>query len=122
MFLSWQVMAENSEYTRWANENNVQAGQYVLSNKPALLLRSLLARESGEITMRFAKEKAEVRMNTFSMTCRLIDGKFPGIQQSCSQKQSQPSYCESHGVYKYVAPRTSVFRCGEFSCETSHGG
>ena len=64
------------EYTRWANENNVQAGQYVLSNKPALLLRSLLARESGEITMRFAKEKAEVRMNTFSMTCRLIDGKF----------------------------------------------
>ena len=69
------------EYTRWANENNVQAGQYVLSNKPALLLRSLLARESGEIAMRFAKEKAEVRMNTFSMTCRLIDGKFPAYNK-----------------------------------------
>ena len=69
------------EYTRWANENNVQAGQYVLSNKPALLLRSLLARESGEITMRFAKEKADVRMNTFSMTCRLIDGKFPAYNK-----------------------------------------
>ena len=69
------------EYTRWANENNAQAGQYVLSNKPALLLRSLLARESGEITMRFAKEKAEVRMNTFSMTCRLIDGKFPAYNK-----------------------------------------
>lgn len=69
------------KYTRWANENNVQAGQYVLSNKPALLLRSLLARESGEITMRFAKEKAEVRMNTFSMTCRLIDGKFPAYNK-----------------------------------------
>lgn len=69
------------EYTRWANENNVQAGQYVLSNKPALLLRSLLVRESGEITMRFAKEKAEVRMNTFSMTCRLIDGKFPAYNK-----------------------------------------
>lgn len=69
------------EYTRWVNENNVQAGQYVLSNKPALLLRSLLARESGEITMRFAKEKAEVRMNTFSMTCRLIDGKFPAYNK-----------------------------------------
>ena len=69
------------EYTRWANENNVQAGQYVLSNKPALLLCSLLARESGEITMRFAKEKAEVRMNTFSMTCRLIDGKFPAYNK-----------------------------------------
>lgn len=69
------------EYTRWANENNVQAGQYVLSNKPALLLRSLLARESGEITMRFAKEKAEVRMNTFSMACRLIDGKFPAYNK-----------------------------------------
>ena len=69
------------EYTRLANENNVQAGQYVLSNKPALLLRSLLARESGEITMRFAKEKAEVRMNTFSMTCRLIDGKFPAYNK-----------------------------------------
>lgn len=69
------------EYTRWANVNNVQAGQYVLSNKPALLLRSLLARESGEITMRFAKEKAEVRMNTFSMTCRLIDGKFPAYNK-----------------------------------------
>ena len=69
------------EYTRWANENNVQAGQYVLSNNPALLLRSLLARESGEITMRFAKEKAEVRMNTFSMTCRLIDGKFPAYNK-----------------------------------------
>ena len=69
------------EYTRWANETKVQAGQYVLSNKPALLLRSLLARESGEITMRFAKEKAEVRMNTFSMTCRLIDGKFPAYNK-----------------------------------------
>lgn len=73
------------EYTRWANENNVQAGQYVLSNKPALLLRSLLARESGEITMRFAKEKAEVRMNTFSMTCRLIDGKFPAYNKVVPQ-------------------------------------
>lgn len=74
------------EYTRWANENNVQAGQYVLSNKPALLLRSLLARESGEITMRFAKEKAEVRMNTFSMTCRLIDGKFPAYNKVVPKK------------------------------------
>ena len=76
------------EYTRWANENNVQAGQYVLSNKPALLLRSLLARESGEITMRFAKEKAEVRMNTFSMTCRLIDGKFPAYNKVVPKNNS----------------------------------
>ena len=69
------------EYTRWANENNVQAGKYVLSNKQALLHRSLHEREIGEITMRFAKEKAEVRMNTFSMTCRLIDGKFPAYNK-----------------------------------------
>lgn len=65
------------EYTRWPNENNISAGQYILSNKPAMLLRSLLAKETGEITMRFAETKAEIRMGAFSMTCRLVDGKFP---------------------------------------------
>ena len=69
------------EYTRWKNEDNVPASQYVLANKPAILLRNLLSRESGEITMRFAREKAEVKMNSFSMTCRLIDGRFPAYDK-----------------------------------------
>ncbi len=69
------------EYTRWANEDNIAAGQYVLSNKPALLLRSLLAKETGDISVRFAETKAEIKMQSFSMTCRLIDGRFPAYDK-----------------------------------------
>lgn len=73
------------EYTRWPNTQNLPQGRYVIANKPAVLMRNLLARESGEVKVRFAETKAEIRMGNFGMTCRLVDGKFPDYEKVISR-------------------------------------
>lgn len=73
------------EYTRWPNEDNIAEGRYILAAKPATLLRNLLPRESGEVTVRLSQSKIEVRMNSFCLTGRLLDGRFPAYDKVVPQ-------------------------------------
>lgn len=73
------------EYTRWKNEENAAGGQFALPNKPASLLRSLLAKENGEITIDFAQGKAMFKMNSYNMACRLLEGRFPQYNKVVSR-------------------------------------
>ncbi len=50
---------------------------FVLPKKSANLLRALLARETGDIDIRFDENTATIRLSNFEMVCRLVEGRYP---------------------------------------------
>lgn len=75
-------------YTRWANADNATPTMFVLSQKTAQLLKVMLARESGDVVIRFNENRAEIKMNTYLMSCRLVDGKFPNYNSVIPNNQN----------------------------------
>lgn len=102
------------EYTRMPqNVAADQQGQYVVAGKPAALLRSLLARESGDVELCFAESKVEVRMGSFSMTSRLVDGRFPPYDKVV------PTNNPNHLVVNRAALQALLRRVLVFADQTS---
>lgn len=49
----------------------------ILPKKPATLLKNGLAREKGDVVIKFNSQRAEVRFSEGVLICRLIEGVFP---------------------------------------------
>ncbi|MDR0546501.1 MAG: DNA polymerase III subunit beta [Dysgonamonadaceae bacterium] len=50
---------------------------FILPKKPAHLLRAILPREEGEVTIGFDANNAYITMERFVVVCRLIEGRYP---------------------------------------------
>ncbi|GHU67801.1 DNA polymerase III subunit beta [Bacteroidia bacterium] len=50
---------------------------FILPKKPANLLRTILPREEGEVTIGFDTNNAYITMERFVVVCRLIEGRYP---------------------------------------------
>lgn len=50
---------------------------FILPKKPANLLRTTLARETGAITAEFDAKNVVFNIGTYTMVCRLIEGNYP---------------------------------------------
>lgn len=50
---------------------------FILPKKPANLLKTLLAKESGDITLKFDERYAYIEMESSRLMCRLIEGRYP---------------------------------------------
>ncbi len=75
-------VASNAQKLTRLNKNAFQApeGQeaaFILHRKPAAFLRSILAKEQGEVSIKFDKNNAFFTFSKFKMTCRLINSRFP---------------------------------------------
>lgn len=64
-------------YTRKNNPEGTKAQSLILPRKSAQLLKSMLALETDDVVVRFDKQRAEVEMSKFHMSCCLIDQRFP---------------------------------------------
>lgn len=53
---------------------------FILPRKPALLMKSLLAKETEDLTFSFDENHAVIVMNNYTLTCRFIEGKYPNYQ------------------------------------------
>lgn len=65
-----------ARYTR----TDVKAGfrsSFVLNKKPATLLRTMLSKNDGEISITFDKESAVISTPSYTMQCRLVAGMYP---------------------------------------------
>lgn len=58
---------------------------FILPKKPATLLRTLLARDSQNVTIEFDNRIARFSMSDFRMVCRLIDGRYPNYNSVIPQ-------------------------------------
>lgn len=58
---------------------------FILPKKPATLLKNLLAKDGGDVTIRFDERNAEVNYGDGIITCRLIEGRYPNYNSVIPQ-------------------------------------
>ncbi|PLB86158.1 DNA polymerase III subunit beta [Dysgonamonadaceae bacterium] len=73
------VGSDGHKLVRFINKAVKSEGRssFILSKKPANLLRALLPRETGEIEIRFDEDQAYVVMQDYTMLCRFTEGRYP---------------------------------------------
>ncbi len=54
-----------------------KAGSFILPKKPAGLLRTVLAKEQGDVEIMFDDKNAQFRLSDYTMVCRLVEGTYP---------------------------------------------
>ncbi len=67
------------------NVKGEEKAAFILPKKPAGLLKSLLAKEAGEIKISFDDRNATFEMPTHRMICRLIEGRYPNYNSVIPQ-------------------------------------
>ena len=58
---------------------------FILPKKPANLLRNLLGKDGGDVTIRFDERNAEVNYGDGILQCRLIEGRYPNYNSVIPQ-------------------------------------
>jgi DNA polymerase-3 subunit beta len=54
-----------------------QDGSFILPKKPAGLLRTVLAKEQGDVEISFDDKNALFQLSEYTMVCRLVEGNYP---------------------------------------------
>ncbi len=62
-----------------------QPAAFILPKKPASLLKNLLGKDGGDVTIRFDERNAEIRFNDGELICRLIEGRYPNYNSVIPQ-------------------------------------
>lgn len=50
---------------------------FILPKKPANILKTILLKEDGDAVIRYSAQNAQIALNNYSITCRLIDARYP---------------------------------------------
>ena len=62
------------------NSASIQGGEresFILPQKPANMLKSILPKESGDVTVEFDSKNACFKLENYTMVCRQVEGRFP---------------------------------------------
>ena len=62
-----------------------QPAAFILPKKPATLLRNMLQKEGGDVTIRFDERNAEITYDEGNIICRLIEGRYPNYNSVIPQ-------------------------------------
>lgn len=62
-----------------------QPASFILPKKPATLLKNMLGKEGGDITIRFDERNAEINYGDGIILCRLIEGRYPNYNSVIPQ-------------------------------------
>lgn len=58
---------------------------FILPKKPANLLKNLLGKDGGDVTIRFDERNAEINFGDGVLLCRLIEGRYPNYNSVIPQ-------------------------------------
>ena len=58
---------------------------FILPKKPASLLKNLLSKDGGDVTIRFDERNAEINYGDGVLQCRLIEGRYPNYNSVIPQ-------------------------------------
>jgi DNA polymerase-3 subunit beta len=53
------------------------AANFILPKKPSNMLKNILPKESGEVTIKFDSKNAYFKLENYTMVCRQVEGRFP---------------------------------------------
>ena len=62
-----------------------QPAAFILPKKPANLLKNLLGKDGGDVTIRFDDRNAEISYGDGTIQCRLIEGRYPNYNSVIPQ-------------------------------------
>lgn len=54
-----------------------QSGMYMLPTRPAGMLRNILAREQGDVLIKFGERGVHFATEQYTLSCLLVDGRYP---------------------------------------------
>lgn len=63
----------------------VERASFILPKKPANLLRAILPKESETVEIQFDENNAYIKMSSYTMTCRFIEGRYPNYNSVIPQ-------------------------------------
>ena len=58
---------------------------FILPKKPASLLKTILGKDGGDVTIRFDERNAQISYSEGQLTCRLIEGRYPNYNSVIPQ-------------------------------------
>lgn len=62
---------------RSLSAHSEQPTAFILPKKPAKTLKDILGREVGEAIIKFDDRNAQIELENFTLSCRLIEGRYP---------------------------------------------
>lgn len=81
---------------------------FILPKKPASLLKGILPKESGVVTISFDDRNARFTLANFEVNCRLIEGRYPNYASVIPQNNPNKLTIE-RVLFTNVLRRVSVF-------------
>ena len=65
-----------------------ERASFILPKKPANLLKALLPKEAETVEIRFDENNAYIKMASYTMTCRFIEGRYPNYNSVIPQNNT----------------------------------
>ena len=97
-------LVRNKSYKARGNEK----AAFILPKKPATLLKNLLPKETGDVQIDFDDRNAMFTLENYSMTCRLIEGRYPNYNSVIPQNNPHRATID-RAAFVSALKRVSVF-------------
>lgn len=84
-----------------------QPASFILPKKPAMLLRNMLTQDGGDVTIRFDQRNAHITFSNGTLTCRMIEGRYPNYAAVIPQNNTNIATIDRAGllsVLKRIVP------------------
>lgn len=65
-----------------------ERASFILPKKPANLLRAILPKETETVEIKFDENNAYIKMSSYTMTCRFIEGRYPNYNSVIPQNNT----------------------------------
>ena len=75
-----------------------QPASFILPKKPASLLKNLLGKDGGDVTIRFDERNAEINYGDGTIQCRLIEGRYPNYNSVIPQNNPNELRVDRNGL------------------------
>jgi len=85
-----------------------ERASFILPKKPANLLRAILPKESETVEIKFDENNAYIKMASYTMTCRFIEGRYPNYNSVIPQNNSNKVILDRM-TFLNALKRVSVF-------------
>lgn len=85
-----------------------ERASFILPKKPANLLRSILPKESETVEIKFDENNALIKMSSYTMTCRFIEGRYPNYNSVIPQNNTNKVNLDRQAFLNAIK-RVSVF-------------
>ena len=97
-------LVRNKTYSAHGDEK----AAFILPKKPATLLKNLLPKEQGDVQIDFDDRNAVFTLENYTMTCRLIEGRYPNYNSVIPQGNPHKAIIDRQ-MFISALRRVSVF-------------